>query len=74
MFSCILVHVFVSVEMYTHIFIFALMLNIYVHLVGCINMYIYMQIWFYSFLKSCTVFILLPESSSKALSKLHALR
>lgn len=48
---------------------FAHMLNIYVHLCVCINIYKYMQIWFYSFLKSCTVW---PESSSKALSKVHA--
>lgn len=74
MFSCILIHEFAYVEMYTHIFmsIFAQMLNICLYLCVCINIYVYIQMWFYSFLKSCTVFILLPVSSSKALSKRHA--
>lgn len=74
MFSCILIHVFMYVEIYTLIFktVFAHLLNIYIHLCVCINVYKYMQIWFYSFMKSCTVFILLSESSSKALSKLNA--
>lgn len=65
---------FANVEMYTHIFmsIFAQIINICLHLCVCINIYMYIQMWFYSFQKSCTVFILLPVSSSKALSKWHA--